>query len=129
MIEKLGLGSCAEKPPIWNSEKPHGWQVFHCASDAAIFIALLAGDGLAEAVADRQLDQGGRAPRRSAPASPRGGTARRSARAADASSDAEHHHRAEDQAGEDRVHPGDQRELVRQQRPTLVSWALPFTIL
>ena len=38
MIEKLGFGFCAEKPPIWNSEKPHGWQVFHCASEAAIFM-------------------------------------------------------------------------------------------
>jgi hypothetical protein len=25
-------------PPIWKSEKPHGWQVFHCASEAAIFM-------------------------------------------------------------------------------------------
>ena len=38
MIEKLGVGSCAENPPIWKSEKPHGWQVFHCASEAAIFM-------------------------------------------------------------------------------------------
>ena len=38
VIEKLGSGSCAENPPIWKTEKPHGWQVFHCASEAAIFI-------------------------------------------------------------------------------------------
>ena len=25
-------------PPIWMSEKPQGWQVFHCASEAAIFM-------------------------------------------------------------------------------------------
>ena len=25
-------------PPIWNSENEQGWQVSHCASDAAIFI-------------------------------------------------------------------------------------------
>ena len=25
-------------PPIWNSENEHGWQVVHCASEAAIFI-------------------------------------------------------------------------------------------
>ncbi len=25
-------------PLIWNSENEHGWQVFHCASAAAIFI-------------------------------------------------------------------------------------------
>ena len=25
-------------PPIWNTENEHGWQVFHCASAAAIFI-------------------------------------------------------------------------------------------
>src|SRR5678815_5018800 len=25
-------------PPTWNSENEHGWQVCHCASDAAIFI-------------------------------------------------------------------------------------------
>ena len=38
VIEKLGVWSCSEKPPIWKSEKPHGWQVFHCASEAAIFM-------------------------------------------------------------------------------------------
>src|SRR3954451_11264816 len=38
VTETLGVGSCAEKPPIWNREKPHGWHVFHCASEAAIFI-------------------------------------------------------------------------------------------
>ena len=38
MIEKLGVWSCSVKPPIWKSEKPHGWQVFHCASEAAIFM-------------------------------------------------------------------------------------------
>ena len=38
VIEKLGFGSCAEKPPIWNREKPHGSHVFHCASEAAIFM-------------------------------------------------------------------------------------------
>ncbi len=38
VIEKLGFGCCAENPPIWKTEKPHGWQVFHCASEAAIFI-------------------------------------------------------------------------------------------
>jgi hypothetical protein len=25
-------------PPIWNTENEQGWQVSHCASDAAIFI-------------------------------------------------------------------------------------------
>ena len=25
-------------PPIWKSENEHGWQVFHCASAAAIFM-------------------------------------------------------------------------------------------
>ena len=38
VTEKLGVSSCSENPPIWKSEKPHGWQVFHCASEAAIFI-------------------------------------------------------------------------------------------
>ena len=38
MIEKLGFGFCAENPPIWKSENPHGWHVFHCASEAAIFM-------------------------------------------------------------------------------------------
>ena len=38
VIEKAGSGSFAVNPPIWNTEKPHGWQVSHCASDAAIFI-------------------------------------------------------------------------------------------
>src|SRR4029453_19273126 len=38
VIEKRGVGSCSEKPPIWKSEKPHGLQLFHCASDAAIFM-------------------------------------------------------------------------------------------
>ncbi len=38
VIEKLGVASCSENPPIWKIEKPHGWQVFHCASEAAIFI-------------------------------------------------------------------------------------------
>ncbi len=23
-------------PPIWNAENEHGWQLFHCASAAAI---------------------------------------------------------------------------------------------
>ncbi len=26
------------KPPNWKIEKPHGWHVFHCASEAAIFM-------------------------------------------------------------------------------------------
>src|SRR5512133_971445 len=38
VIEKLGVWSLEVKPPIWNNEKPHGWQVFHCASEAAIFM-------------------------------------------------------------------------------------------
>jgi hypothetical protein len=38
VIENLGFGSDSEKPPIWKSEKPHGLQVFHCASEAAIFM-------------------------------------------------------------------------------------------
>ena len=38
VIEKLGVSSCSENPPIWKIEKPHGSQVFHCASEAAIFI-------------------------------------------------------------------------------------------
>ena len=38
VIEKLGVGSLSVNPPIWKSEKPHGWQVFHCASEAAIFM-------------------------------------------------------------------------------------------
>jgi hypothetical protein len=29
VIEKLGVGSDAEKPPIWKSENPHGWHVLH----------------------------------------------------------------------------------------------------
>ena len=32
-----GSGRCC-RPPIWNSENEHGWQVVHCASAAAIFI-------------------------------------------------------------------------------------------
>src|SRR5690242_8283442 len=39
VIAKVGVGSDWLKPPIWKSENPHGWQVFHCASDPAIFIA------------------------------------------------------------------------------------------
>ena len=39
VIEKLGVGFCAEKPPNWMSEKPHGWQVCHCASEVAIFMS------------------------------------------------------------------------------------------
>jgi hypothetical protein len=38
VIENLGVRSLAVNPPIWNIEKPHGWQVSHCASEAAIFI-------------------------------------------------------------------------------------------
>src|SRR6476661_5771646 len=38
VIEKLGFSSCFVNPPNWISEKPHGWQEFHCASDAAIFM-------------------------------------------------------------------------------------------
>ena len=38
VIEKLGVSSCSVNPPNWKSEKPHGWQVFHCASEAAIFM-------------------------------------------------------------------------------------------
>ena len=38
VIEKLGVWSSSVKPPIWKSEKPHGWQVSHCASEAAIFM-------------------------------------------------------------------------------------------
>src|SRR5436190_9246574 len=38
VIENLGVGSLVVKPPIWKSEKPQGWQVFHCASEAAIFM-------------------------------------------------------------------------------------------
>ena len=38
VIAKRGVGSLAVKPPIWKSEKPHGSQVFHCASEAAIFM-------------------------------------------------------------------------------------------
>ena len=38
MIEKLGVSSCSVKPPIWKSEKLQGWQVVHCASEAAIFM-------------------------------------------------------------------------------------------
>ena len=38
VIEKLGVGFCAENPPIWIREKPQGWQVCHCASEVAIFM-------------------------------------------------------------------------------------------
>ncbi len=38
MIEKLGVSSCSVNPPIWKSENPQGSQVFHCASEAAIFM-------------------------------------------------------------------------------------------
>src|SRR6476659_1947890 len=38
VIEKLGVGSLAVKPPIWKSENEHGWHVSHCASEAAIFM-------------------------------------------------------------------------------------------
>src|SRR5205809_8135646 len=38
VIENLGVGSLVVKPPIWKSEKPQGLQVFHCASEAAIFM-------------------------------------------------------------------------------------------
>src|SRR5262249_60600494 len=37
-IERLGVDSCFVKPPIWKSEKEHGWQVSHWASEAAIFM-------------------------------------------------------------------------------------------
>src|SRR5262249_40233220 len=35
---KVGVGSCEEKPPIWNSENGQCVHVFHCASAAEIFI-------------------------------------------------------------------------------------------
>ena len=38
VIENLGFSSCSENPPNWISEKPQGSQVFHCASEAAIFM-------------------------------------------------------------------------------------------
>ena len=38
MIAKRGVSSCSVNPPIWKSEKPQGWQVVHCASEAAIFM-------------------------------------------------------------------------------------------
>ena len=38
-IEKIWVGVWSLlPPPIWNSENEHGWQVDHCASEAAIFI-------------------------------------------------------------------------------------------
>ena len=55
VIENVGVWSSSVKPPIWKAEKPHGWHVFHCASEAAIFMALRARDSLAEAVADDRV--------------------------------------------------------------------------
>ena len=41
-------------PPIWNSENEHGWQVFHCASAAAIFIGWYSVSMTPELAADDQ---------------------------------------------------------------------------
>ena len=117
VIEKLGVGSCAEKPPIWKSEKPHGSQVFHCASEAAIFIPC----ALVTASPKRLPTTAGAASparRRSARASPPGGRAstlrpRRKCQQQTPSTTID----AEDQPGEDRVQARAQREVVRQQRP------------
>src|SRR6187551_3094646 len=38
VIENDGVGSSFVKPPIWKAEKPQGWHVSHCASEAAIFM-------------------------------------------------------------------------------------------
>ena len=54
LIENFGVWSSSVKPPIWKAEKPHGWHVFHCASEAAIFMAGV-GHGHAEAIADDEL--------------------------------------------------------------------------
>ena len=34
----VGVSSLLVYPPIWKSEKEHGWHVSHCPSTAAIFI-------------------------------------------------------------------------------------------
>ena len=44
-------------PPIWNSENEHGWQVFHCASAAAIFIGWYVVSMHAELAADDHGEQ------------------------------------------------------------------------
>ena len=55
-IEKLGVWSDSVKPPIWKSENEQLEHVFHCASDAAIFIGCSVGDEDAEMAAEPEVD-------------------------------------------------------------------------
>jgi hypothetical protein len=128
-MTKLGFWSDCVKPPIWKSEKPAGFSVFHSASDAAIFIpwslvtvipkrlptarlTAVTGTAMTSASATRAAEEVDVAPAREVPAG-----------------DAEDDHRRGRQPDEDHMQPGVRRERVREQRPDVGELRLASTTL
>ena len=130
VIEKLGVGSCAENPPIWKSEKPHGCQVFHSASEAAIFIpcALVTASPKrlpTDSCSERRRHRDDQRELRRAPEQLDVAAAQEVP-----AGDAEHEDGAEDQAGRGScAATRAARSSFESSAPTLVSSALPSTIL